>query len=705
MYNLSGGNLAIGISLVMRDGFSGPAAAATASMGNLTRAQATLHKQQLTMARNANLLGAAVGLGVISRMASWVKEGAKFGYTMKYVSSLTGGTAKEMMRIELRAKRLGQTTMFSSQEVASGMRFMAMAGMDTVEIYDNIGAAVNLAVATMTQLGGKGGTADLLTNIMKGFNIESRHAGRVADILTTATTSANISLVDLGESMKYAAATAMDLNVGLEEVSTMAMMLGNAGIQGTMAGTAIENMLRYIAGVAGKDRKKATSMLAMLGLSPEDLKDAKGNLKSFGNLMHTIATQASILTSGGTAENAAAQNIYKTLFGVRGKRAASVMLRNMQDYDGFLNKLNTQSGGAAAKVAGGQMEELWGRMKQWTDTLHNLKIAYAEAVEPVLIPFIRLLTLIVKSLGAIVSTKFGSFLVIMASGWVIVKTATMAYRAVVMTLTLLTSQFGASTVANTARATAGWNSATGAAARYRAVTGAMGMGGGAGMFRGVGRTATGGYYGKSAGGAGMFMSKKAAHQRMYGKTIGGVTGRMGKMGRMPNIKGGFGIGMLASLGLGLASNSVGTESTGGKALSTLSDAANFGMIGATIGSFIPVIGTAIGGIVGAAGGALWNIYNQLQEVEKAVTDVDTDKPIFNESAWRERAEMFMNMKEGETAIAGYRNAGEGIATKDLLNETPIVNEIVLNVDGIELLRESILSSISDGKTEFNLGID
>jgi TP901 family phage tail tape measure protein len=706
MYNVSGGNLAIGISLLMRDGFSGPAAMAGASMSRLDKQMHSLARSQLTMARNANLLGAAIGFGVISRMASWVKEGAKFGYTMQYVSSLTGGTAKQMGMLDDRAKRLGQTTMFSSQEVVSGMRFMAMAGMNTLQIYDNIGAAVNLSIATMTQLGGKGGGADILTNIMKGFSIESQHAARVADILTTATTSANISLTDMGETMKYAAATAMDLNVGLEEVSVMAMMAGNAGIQGTMAGTAIENMLRYITGAAGKDRRKAVKYLGMLGLGPDDLRDARGNLKSIGSLMHLIANQASKITAGGTSNNVEAQNIYKTLFGVRGKREASIMLRNMQDYDTFLSKLNSESGGKALEVAGGQMVTLEGRMKQWTDTLANLKIAYAESVEPVLKPFIWGLSKLVQLLNLLIKTKFGSFLTIMASGWVIVKTATLAYRAIVMSIQLVTGQFGLSTVSNTTRATAGWNSATSAAARYRAVTASMGMGGMAGAAGGVSRA--GRLY---RGANGRYITRDAYHQAKYGKYSKYTTKMpkgMGSLGtRMPNIKGGFGMGMIASLGLGMASNAAGTDSGGGKTLSALSDAANFGMMGATIGSFIPVIGTAVGAIVGAAGGALWNVYNQLQDVEETVKGIDTVKPIFNESTWKERAEMFMNMKEGEVRSSfGYQNQTRGMSFDELVaDQKPIVNEVVLNIDGYESLREKILASIKGDKVEFNLGID
>ena len=714
MLNVSGGNLAIGISLLMRDGFSGPAATAGASMTSLQRKQQALITSQTTMARNANLLGAAIGVGVMGKMAGWVQEGAKYGYTLKYVSSLTDSTAAGMAKLDQRAKDLGQNTMMSPMEILSGMRYMAMAGQTSAQIYDNIKAATNMSIATLTELGGKGGGADILTNVMAGFGIASEHAGRVADVLVTATTGANISLMDLGESMKYAASTAMDLNIGLEEVSTMAMMAGNAGIQGSMAGTAIENMMRYLAMATSGDRLKATEALGAMGLRPEDLKDAQGNLKSIGAIMHLIAKQVE-KTGAGTADR---QNWYMRLFGVRGKREGSLMLRNMQDYDTFLNELNTNSTGMAEKVAEGQMDTLEGRMKQWTDTLFNLKVAYTEALEPVLKPLIWALSTLVKGFGDVIKTKFGKFLLILGTGWVIAKTATMAYRAVMLTISLLTGQLGTGMVATGNSTVMSYNAMTAAATRYRSVLTGLGLGGGsapgimgAGVAAGVSRTARGGWRGPGMTG---FITANAAHQAMYGQQFGpqnlSKTGRfmhgLGNAGSKFGAKG-FGYGALASIALGLASNAAGTESTGGKVLSGVSDTASYGLMGASVGSLIaPGIGTAIGGIVGAAGGLLWNIYNQVKAVEEEVKNTDTNLgQIGEKDKWKQQAELFLSLNEGEIARAGmvakqFTSMEAAVTPK----ETPQTRtEVILNIDGYEAYRDAILSGLN--KSEFNIGID
>ena len=710
MISTSGGNLAIGISLLMRDGFSGPAATATASMGAMQRQAAALARSQMTMARNANLMGAAIGIGVIAKMGAFVREGAKFGYTMKYVGSLTRGTKDEMKALDVRAKMLGQTTMTTSDEVASGMRYMAMAGMTAAETLDNITAATYLSIATLTELGGKGGTADIMTNVMKGFQIESLHSARVADVLTTATSNANTNLWDLGEALKYSAATAMDLNVSLEETAAMVMMAGNAGIQGSMAGTAIENMMRYITMASGGDRGKAKIALAKLGLLPSDLKDAQGNLKSIGSIMNTISTRGQKAMLG----NAEKQNIYIRLFGVRGKREASLLLRKMQDYDKFLAKLNNDSSGSSQRLAMAQMTTLEGRMKQWSDTLHNLKISFAEALEPVLKPFLWTLTKIAQIIGKIMDTSFGSFLTIMGAGWVVMKTAAFAFKAILLTIRLATGQIG-TTMATTAGSTvAGYNSMTAAATRFRAAAGfgstMMGAGMGSAARGGVKYTSKGAPYIIGAGGGARFISKDAAANRhVLGKTGGGMMNRMAgkgsKVGGMMSGGKGFGYGMLASIGLGLASNAVGTESTGGKALSGLSDVASYGMMGATIGSFIPVIGTAAGAIVGAAGGLLWNVYNQMTEAEKAIEDAKDTSKTPNTEEWREKAKLFMMLREDENArYGGARMMEERERRREVDPEyNKQSTEITINIDGWEAIKKKV--DLGGAKTEFDLGID
>ena len=623
-------DMSIGISLFLRDQFSGTAQGVRNSMRQMSNEAKRMQEQQLRMQRNLNATGAAIGIGVMNQMAKWIKTGSEFGYTMQYVSSIADQQGVSYDKLSEKAKQLGQNTMFTANDVASGMRFMAMAGQNTEQIYNNITSAVNLAGSTMTALGGKGGAADILTNVMKGFDIEStlENSTRAADILTTATTSANVSLFDLGESLKYSTSTAKDLNLSLEETAAMVMAAGDAGIQGSMAGTAIENMLRYVVQAAGVfGTKKQALALDMIGLSGKDLKDAQGNLLPISQLLHKISAATQQAEIGGADMSA----VYSKIFGVRGKREASLLLRNLGNFDEAIAKLVSRSTGSSAKVMSDMMGTLEGNILQMTSAWDVAKTGFTEALQPVLIPLLKVLTTILKGITAMMSTKFGKFLTIVAAGFITIRTAGMAYRAVQAGIRLMNLQMG-STFATTANTTvSGYNRMAAAAMNYGGAAGAAnamaGIGGrmGAGLFgmgarKGVFKTAKGGFYTTAtATGAAKFISKSEANRMMYGRiggwlansklgrATGGLGGKLGGMSMGGMFKGGgLGIG-LAGMGVEALGGAIG--GTTGKTIGVAGSALSGAGTGAMIGSIIPGIGTAIGGIVGGLWGLGSSIYD------------------------------------------------------------------------------------------------
>lgn len=660
MYGLSGSNLAIGISLVMRDRFSGQSRVAYNSLDRLERKALQSAKRQMEMQRNMNAVGAGIGLMAIRGMGRWAKVGAEFGYTMKYVSSIAekkGAVGFELL--SHRAKTLGADTMFSARQVADGMKFMAMAGQDTEAIYNNINAAVTLAGATMERLEGKGGTADIMTNIMRGFNIDAteKNSMRVADVLTTAITSANTNLWDLHEAMKYTISTAKDLNVTLEETAAMVMMAGDSGIQGSMAGTAAENMLRYVTRAADESKKgKQGKALAKLGLHPQDLQDAKGNLLAISPMLSVIGRQ---LQGMG---NIRRQNILTDIFGVRGKRQASLLLRNMQAYDKYVDKLNTNSSGAASRGLAAQMDTLKGAGIQLQSSWESFQIAFTESIQPVAMPLLKMLTSLVKIITRIVETPIGSFLTLLGAGFVVAKTASMAYRAVILSLRLLHLNMGASFSGSAASIIGGYNGMTAAASRYAAAAGMGNMAGAGGMAGGMGRRSrmgrwlarrgVGRYTGTASNGATYMMGRGGRSTfvprgsspmgwSMMGNGLGKVGNFLGKASPWA---------MLGGMGLQMGSQAVGADTGLGKGLGVAGDTLGWAGTGAMLGSIVPGIGTAVGGIVGGVGGLLWGLYNRLSETEDELKTLDSkknEKP-YDPNSWKTKAQRILAMKEGDS---------------------------------------------------------
>jgi len=690
MYGLSGSNLAIGVSLVLRDRFTGGARAAQQQMRSMSAEMIAIQRQQMQAQMQINAVGAGIGLMAIRGMAQWTKVGAEFGYTMNYVNTIAekkGGVGFDML--SKKAKTLGADTMFTAREVADAMKYMAMAGQDTEALYNNIGAAVALAGATMSELGGKGGTADIMTNVMKGFDINAtqQNSMRVADILTMATTSANTNLSDLAEAMKYAVSTAKDLNISLEETASMVMMAGDAGIQGSMAGTAVENMLRYVTRAADESRRgRAGDALNALGLGANDLKDSKGNLLAISPLMKTISDSIVAMGTG----NVDTQNLLADIFGVRGKREASILLRNMADLDGYIEKLNSGATGKATTNLESMMDTLMGSGIQLSSTWESFKIAFTEALEPVIKPLLGMLTGLLKIITAMTETPVGKWLTVIGAGFIVLKTVTMGYKAIVLSLRLLHMDMGTTAATASGRAVAGYNAMTAAATRYAGVAGGAGAMGwrskGGGYGGAIAVNSQGRYINKKTG---KFVSGAVGdrYSRMHSnrQSVGNKGQGLGRFGAAMG-KGSMGA-MFGGMALSMGGDAVGGGA--GAAMGIAGDALSFAGTGAMVGSAFGPVGTAVGAIVGGVGSLAYSLYTSLSETADAVKDAENEaktlsnKPELSREAWAERAKTILRMGEGDTiqgmgrdpnqlqAIA--RNGANALSNANVSNITIIID--------------------------------
>jgi TP901 family phage tail tape measure protein len=434
-------------------------------------------------------VGMAMAGGMaIRKMGRVVGSAAKFGFEMEFVKQISKSTDDQMVKMSEQAMDLGQKTIFFAKDVAEGMRFMAMAGMGYKEVTGNIGAAVDLAAAANLSIAGRGGSADIMTNIMKAFKKDASESAYIADILAEAATSANTNVFELGEALKYAGSTAMDLAIPLEEASAMAMTLANAGMQGSMAGVAMENSMRYLARsiseFASGTQKKA---LAQAGLSSKDFQDANGDLNS---MVENIGVLRTALAGMGNVQK---QAILQTLFGVRGKRAGSLLIRNYTEFLGHLGRFQ-DAHGRASEISSGMMDTLEGSFLRLKAVWTHLGIFFTKGIEPILRPLASMLEGIVKAMQWLFKIPvLGNFLATGIASFIVIKTVAFAYKAVVTGLRAAHLMARASAIEMAGATTTGYNTMTAAAGRYTraaAVANATNRAGmsqmvGAGMVKGL----------------------------------------------------------------------------------------------------------------------------------------------------------------------------------------------------------------------------
>lgn len=413
----SAGQLEIGVALVLQDRFSNQAREASSVIRGLHRDAKNAIQANLTAVQSYANMASGVANSIVSTLTTTIETGVDFIDVMTTVGAISGATENQMSGLSETAQTLGLRTMFMSRDVASGMKYLAMAGNDANQIQEMISGAAMMANATGMELGGKGGAADLLTNIMRTFKLEGQQAADiVGDQLTKAALSSNVSMTDLAGAIKYSAASMVTLRQQLPQVAAMIGVLGNAGIQGSMAGTSIRNMADYLTQSITNPNFKGAKVLAKLGLGKQDFVDANGDLQDFAVILEKIGTATQGLST--VDQNA----VFKSIFGVRGMRAAVAIMRDTEGYFDLLNKIQNNSAGFAEEVVRKRMETFAGKIDIVQSATENLMTTFSKALDknPIIMGFLDMVSGAISQLRDLMATPFGpwiaGFVAIAAAG-------------------------------------------------------------------------------------------------------------------------------------------------------------------------------------------------------------------------------------------------------------------------------------------------
>lgn len=305
-------------------------------------------------------LGSKLSVGLTAPIAAFtasvVKTAGDFQTSMNKVAAISGATGKDLQALSNIAKEMGSTTQFSAKEAADGLVFLSQAGFSVKDQIKALPGVLNLAAAASMDLAS---AADIASNILSGYGKSAEELAGINDILVKTTSSANVNVEQLGESFKEAGPIASNLGISFEETAAALGVLGNAGIQGSKAGTVLKNVLANIAAPTEKMQKTMDKLGLSLDASSVKTLGFSGILKQ---LEDAGASTADIMT----------------LFG---KEAGPGVLAALQQGSKGLVDLRTKlegAGGAAEKAAGQQMQGFNGAIKSLQSAFEGLQIAIAE---------------------------------------------------------------------------------------------------------------------------------------------------------------------------------------------------------------------------------------------------------------------------------------------------------------------------------------
>lgn len=437
----------VGVAMVLRDRFSNEAGRISNSFRTMMNDMNTWNRGIQMSTSNAFEFGKEL----VGGMARAYQYSAGVYDQVFLASKMSGANAAQQARLMQVAKEVNEVTPLTAKDIASGERYLAMAGNNVEQIEKMIGPAAKLASIFSMPLGEKGGVADLMTNIMQTFNIPSQNATQVVDQLATAVTSANISLIDLAQSFQYSGAEFRNAKISMGDAAAAIGVLGNQGIQASSAGTALANMMRYLTLSVTGQKKAGSTMLKSLGIDPASLVDSQGNLLRLDKIITMLGDK--LRGRRGIDISSALFNI----FGVRGTRAASALL---QDYWSGTNKLTelmdkvNSAKGTVESLTQKRLQTPAGIIEQFKSNWENFVVTVGSTLAQVFNPLLKFGSGLLKIINDIQETWAGKFLVKVVATGALVGTLYQGFKFISGTIRMI-STFQALATAETEGMAAG----------------------------------------------------------------------------------------------------------------------------------------------------------------------------------------------------------------------------------------------------------
>lgn len=306
----------------------------------------------------------AAGFGGLAATVLPVSQMIAFDDAIRMTGAVSQSTDQQLEQLRNTALELGRTTSFTAAEVAGLMGELGRAGFSPDEIDSMTAAVLNLSRASGTDAVMASG---IMAATLRQFSLGAEHATRVSDVLTLAANATFNSVEQLGEALSYAGPVAADLGMSLEDTVAILGTLGNVGIQGSNAGTALRRLGTITAAEADKMRE-------LFGV---EFLDAAGNLRPLVTVMGELAAATNNLPSG---ERIALMN---EAFGLLGITGATVIANTAADTQQLANALQN-AGGVAQQTAEKMDAGPGGVWRRFTSALEGAAIAIGDALAPML---------------------------------------------------------------------------------------------------------------------------------------------------------------------------------------------------------------------------------------------------------------------------------------------------------------------------------
>ena len=318
--------------------------------------ESTTNTTKTTKASNGmakQIIKGAAAIGVLvtafrtinRAVSSVVTTFTEFEFVMAKVNAISGATEEEFAALTATAEELGRTTFFTAEQVGQLQLNFSKLGFSAEEIMQAQKATLDLATATGSDLAR---SATVAASTVRGFGLAASETQRVVDVMAVSFSTSALDIEKFQTSMTKVAPIAKAAGFSLEDTTTIMAKLSDAGIEASIAGTSLRNILLK-------------------------MQDPSSDLsKSFGSTIHSLdelipAMRQFSLEGGDMAS-------VMEVVDLRQAAAFELMLANVDILTEYRNSLKDSSG-EAERMAGIVGDTLQGAFLKFRSAIQGFSIS------------------------------------------------------------------------------------------------------------------------------------------------------------------------------------------------------------------------------------------------------------------------------------------------------------------------------------------
>lgn len=281
---------------------------------------------------------AAAGIGALGAAAvSGAKKAGDLQQKYKEINNLAvlggekqGEVTKSISKMQSEGRTMSIKYGKSQQEIAEGYEDLVKRGYKTKQALGALRTEVQASVASGDKFSDVTSVSSqvieafgMKANTTKGMVEQTRKA---VNMLAYSADATSTGFHSLGDSVHYFGAAAKAEHISLAESASAVGVLSNNGIEGSMGGTAMRDIINRIGNGVNSIGKK-NSTFDKLGITAKDIEDSKGHIKSLADAMDVIWKHVQQHSKNSVQE----QGFMKSIFGTTAQNAATILAQNTKD--------------------------------------------------------------------------------------------------------------------------------------------------------------------------------------------------------------------------------------------------------------------------------------------------------------------------------------------------------------------------------------